>query len=65
MDTERLKPCPFCGGGAHMFQVCGDGDYVVGCDAEGCWTTQGAYATEAEAVAAWNRRATPTQEPGE
>lgn len=58
--SEKLKPCPFCGGGAATYQD--DGFWVVGCndDAEdGCLAslTWGQFAREADAIAAWNVRA--------
>ena len=100
--SEKLKPCPFCGGkpyaqidakfleqvrcttcGAHMqwsedareqwnkrkgktlkkCPICGqrgrvhatyNGKYCVQC--ENCGLTSGCYKTEAEVIAAWNRR---------
>ena len=57
-----LKPCPFCGGEAEL--VCNDIGVFVGCFHENCpigpqtSTYLDGYATEAEAVAAWNARAT-------
>ena len=56
--TDELKPCPFCGGKAHTFH-----NYLwhVRCDGTGgnyyCVMGFGAFVTEAEAIAAWNRRA--------
>ena len=55
---DKLKPCPFCGGEAHTFH-----NYLwhVKCDGTGgnyyCVMGFGAFVTEAEAIAAWNRRA--------
>jgi len=73
MNESNLKPCPFCGATAVNGTVsveCFRGRYLVecGCDAPDCGcgarvTGPGWYAdedyfeTEAEAIAAWNRRA--------
>lgn len=69
--SDKLKPCPFCGGEAHVvigeYAAFEDG-YAVQCD--NCCLTFGAYGrlgetyqwsciypTETEAVSAWNARA--------
>ena len=56
-----LKPCPFCGGEAHVKEVVGACDtlYTVGCSDSGCmgYETWLLKPTEEEAIAAWNRRA--------
>lgn len=55
--SDKLKPCPFCGGEAHIDTSTSLRDYVVYC--EGCDTyfALDAYsATEHDLVAAWNRR---------
>ena len=59
-DETTLLPCPFCGGEARMLgtkerwfnPACSNAE--CGCE----WTDS--YATEAEAVAAWNARAERT-----
>ena len=61
---KSLKPCPFCGGEAHIKEVvsvCGN-LYTVGCSDSECmghetWLQK---STVDEAVAAWNRRAERT-----
>lgn len=57
-----LKVCPFCGGEASIAAMSLDShlEFWVLC-AEGCGFYTPHYITEAEAVAAWNRR---TPEPG-
>lgn len=53
---ETLKPCPFCGGEAHM-SASSDG-YGVECWNRRCIDMQlEQIPTEAEAIAAWNSRA--------
>ena len=70
MKETKLKPCPFCGRPAKIheedwdchksdkpYQAVCEGAYIraeEGCGAETLW-----YATEEEAIAAWNRRAKP------
>lgn len=60
---SNLKPCPFCGGPAHVVEVANGGmvvAYSVSCDnIGGCIAGEPMryYATEAEAIEAWNRRA--------
>ena len=59
--SEELKSCPFCGGEAEIIQ--NDIGLFIGCFHEDCpigpatSTYVDGYATEAEAVAAWNARA--------
>ena len=63
-----LKPCPFCGGEAKAYQH-GDVGFVVQCRRCGIWNAGYApawshvtddefhgFVTEADAIAAWNRR---------
>ncbi len=56
--SETLKPCPFC----PELVACPDrdlGGWIIVCDREagGCGASTAIYHREAEAIAAWNRRA--------
>lgn len=52
---SELRECPFCGGAASSFR---SGVWSVACK---CGARSGYYSTEAEAIAAWNQRATDTE----
>ena len=58
--SEKLLPCPFCGGEASAEQcvrVDYYGDWVVGCDNEQCRAKPEVLAAiKSAAIAAWNRR---------
>lgn len=60
MTNETLKPCWFCGDKAYTFsQNPKEIGYSVGCNNDKCRGFIGLswiYATEAEAIAAWNTR---------
>jgi len=58
MSDKALKPCPFCGARVATYRD-EIGGYEVYCDGElGCaGDGDSRYSTEAEAIAAWNRRA--------
>lgn len=53
MTATELKPCPFCGGEAHIVTAVGE-SWVL-CDK--CRATTEMHASKQLAVAAWNRRA--------
>lgn len=58
-NTEKLLPCPFCGGEAELHIKKGfNGEIVfvfVGCN--NCQSSTRTYSTETGAVEAWNKRA--------
>lgn len=56
----ELKPCPFCGGYAHLDDPSEMGDYGVSCENCGLFVMfgrDGECQTKEEAMEAWNRRA--------
>ena len=62
--SEKLKPCPFCGGVANIIDHHNDdGSVSVGCNDDECLGFAGLgwlYRDKAEAVKAWNTRAERT-----
>lgn len=52
MNNEDLKPCPFCGGKAHIFGH----TKSLGILCTKCYVSTLRYETEAAVIAAWNRR---------
>lgn len=55
--TEELKPCPFCGGEPGMVQQT-KVNWAVMCHVCGA---EGGWSKPSDAIALWNRRATPQQ----
>lgn len=53
--TTALKPCPFCGGEADLLDTLPSGGCWCRCDE--CSSDGPSGDTEADAIAAWNRRA--------
>lgn len=58
MNEIKLKPCPFCGGKAHIQKLIAQQPYFVECDNEFCiaGNSNASFKTEEEAAKAWNRR---------
>ena len=54
--SEKLTPCPFCGGKAKIYRNAYS-MYYVECQNEECEATIFGGTTPTEAVRAWNRRA--------
>ena len=63
--TEKLKPCPFCGGYVHLDEAYSYfRDFVLYC--EGCdmvFTLDSICATKKDLIEAWNQRAEPENRP--
>ena len=59
-----MEPCPFCGGEAQpaLVQAGGIEWAQVECVSRGCGASGPTPATEAEAIAAWNRRTPPASQ---
>ncbi len=54
-QTEKLDPCPFCGGDAHVSFECGAEGWFIEC---GECFSRGAWSEDRHVAAAkWNRRA--------
>lgn len=60
--SDELKPCPFCGGEAQTDFIEGE-SYLIECYV--CRAETGIKDSEAEAIAAWNRRSTSGAASGE
>ena len=60
---HKLKPCPFCGGKAKLFE---DKDYqIYSATCTECDAGTNAYGIEQDAIEAWNRRVQPMFTPDE
>lgn len=59
--SDKLKPCPFCGGEAEF--ISGVGFFCVSCSF--CCGETNLYNTGQEAIEAWNKRNQPTFTPNE
>ena len=60
-EAAALLPCPFCGGEAYLSEDASHSRaYFIGCNVDDCFGEIHWEQTKAEAIAAWNRRATPT-----
>ena len=60
--SDKLKPCPFCGGEA-IIDGCDDTLWIVIC--KECNASIGYKETKEEAIEAWNKRIEPTFTPDE
>lgn len=62
-DTEKLLPCPFCGGKAEKTK--NGGLRGVHCSNPGCiaFDIQGCFCKYKKAVKAWNERYKESEEP--
>lgn len=61
--NDKLKPCPFCGGKAKLFE---DKDYqIYSVTCTECDAGTNAYGIEQDAIDAWNGRIEPTFTPDE
>ena len=58
--SGELKPCPFCGGQGELTGFAAP-EFWVHCSAIGCKAGTEAFGSKERAIAAWNRRATPSQ----
>ena len=54
--TEKLKPCPFCGGEAEVVKTTKESPWNIGCKNCGCVLFTH-YHVQRLAIEAWNRRA--------
>lgn len=54
-EIKPLRPCPFCGGKAKVYQA-GFNVWRVMCDRLDCATLMSEWNTPEEAIAAWNTR---------
>ena len=61
--SDELKPCPFCGNGAHVCAIASGRQvyaYTITCDSLGTCIASDPmryYQTRKKAIEAWNRRA--------
>ena len=58
MDSNELKPCPFCGWQPEEVNCFEDGKWELYCKNEDCFILPGTYSvnSEAEAIRMWNTR---------
>lgn len=61
-DTTKLLPCPFCGGKAELNTWGNDRDgcHVAKVICDSCSASADSFETQDQAIAAWNRRASPS-----
>lgn len=61
--SDQLKPCPFCGGKAELWMAHAERTAWIACMSKCSVLVSKEYKTDAEAIAAWNRRAIPAAQP--
>lgn len=61
--SDQLKPCPFCGGKAELWRAHAERTAWIACMSKCSVLVSKEYKTDAEAIAAWNRRAIPAAQP--
>ena len=61
--SEVLKPCPFCGGAAEIWRANGERTAWIACMGRCSVLVSKEYETDAQAISAWNTRATPAADP--
>lgn len=55
---NKLKLCPFCGKEMHIVEIWDD-EWSLTCGTQDCAGSRTIFDTEAEAIAAWNKRPDP------
>lgn len=60
MGDVTVKPCPFCGGEAELWRASGERTAWIACVGRCSVLVSKEHKTDAEAIAAWNRRASPS-----
>ena len=55
--SEKLKPCPFCGSEANLYECRWLGITSYGVECTKCDAILEGYSTKEEAIKAWNKRA--------
>lgn len=54
---DKLKPCPFCGGTAHIERISYIRDYIIYCEeCDSYFMLDELCAKEEDLIDAWNRR---------
>ena len=53
---QKLKPCPFCGGTAKVYQEDKDNEFTHRVKCNECWCSVSGVTNKQEAIDAWNRR---------
>ena len=61
--SDQLKPCPFCGGKAELWRAHAERTAWIACMSKCSVLVSKEHKTDAEAIAAWNRREIPAAQP--